>query len=189
MSFTFSFALFASFCAGLLIGAVLRSSGGLRFGWAEIFFRKDKYPDKQKQMTLSREQRRLYQRRIESYLQKEKPYLNTDFRMKDMVEATGIPRHHLSMTVNTVYGTNFNNLINWYRIQYVLGRFDDPEWDHLTLEGIAEEAGFNSRTTFLNAFKKVTGMTPSKFRKKREEREEEAQVSMPKVLLSMSNPV
>jgi len=145
--------------------------------------------DSERKMKLSREKHKFYKEQIESYLKSERPYLNTDFRMNDMVEATGIPRHHLSMTINSVYHTNFNNLINRHRIEYILSRFDDPVWDHLTLEGVAGVAGFNSRTTFLNAFKKVTGMTPSKFRKKQEEREENAEVSMPRVLLSMPNPV
>lgn len=172
MLFIFLLAIFLSFCLGLSIGVVLSSTGKLSCSvWRDKLFRKDKNTDSERKMTLSREQRRLYQRRIESYLQTEQPYLNTDFRMRDMVEATGIPRHHLSMTVNTLYGTNFNNLINRYRIRYVLSRFDDPAWNHLTLEGVAEEAGFNSRTTFLNAFKKVTGMTPSKFRKQLEKKE------------------
>ena len=36
-------------------------------------------------------------------------------------------------------------------------------WQQLTLEGIAKLAGFNSRTTFFNAIKKATGLTPSEF--------------------------
>lgn len=142
---------------------------------------------RERKISLSREQRRIYQRQIESYLQSERPYLNTDFRMNDMVEATGIPRHHLSMTINTLYRANFNNLINWYRIKYILSRFDDPNWDHLTLEGVAEEAGFNSRTTFLNAFKKVTGMTPSKFRKQLEEKKAAGAGLTPTAYLSFHN--
>ncbi len=189
MTYFFSLVVFSSFFSGLLVGIILEATGIFSLGQRLIRSKRDKKKDRERKISLSREQRSLYQRQIESYLRSEKAYLNTDFRMSDMVEATGIPRHHLSITINTLYRTNFNTLINRYRIKYILSRFDDPKWNHLTLEGVAEEAGFNSRTTFLNAFKKVTGMTPSKFRKKQEERKENAEVSMPRVLLSMPNPV
>ncbi len=105
-----------------------------------------------------------YQLQIEEYLEQEKPYLNTDFRMRTMEEDTGIPRHHLSAVINNLYGKNFNRLINEHRVNYIQKHFNDPEWSNLTIEGIGMEAGFKSRSTFLQAFKKITGMTPSEFR-------------------------
>jgi AraC-like DNA-binding protein len=41
----------------------------------------------------------------------------------------------------------------------------DPEKHHFSLEGIAHAAGFNSRISFNNAFKKITGLTPAYFQK------------------------
>ena len=113
---------------------------------------------------LSPETMAAYQRSIEEYLDREKPYLNTDFRMHTMVEDTGIPRHHLSAVINTLYGKNFNRLINEYRVDYIQKHINDSKWSNFTMEGIGMEAGFKSRSTFLQAFKKITGMTPSEFR-------------------------
>lgn len=107
-----------------------------------------------------------YQYRIEKYLETKKPYMDQNFRMQDMVADTGIPRHHLSALINTVYKKNFNGLINEYRVKYIKENFHSKQWSNLSLEGIGKEAGFKSRTTFLDAFKKETGMTPSTFRKK-----------------------
>jgi len=117
-------------------------------------------------LSLSEDMISEYQRRIEEYMEKEKPFLNRDFRMRNMVEDTGISRHHLSAVINTVYNKNFNRLVNEYRVKYIKNNIDNPEWSNLTLEGIGMEAGFKSRSTFLQAFKKETGMTPSEFREK-----------------------
>jgi AraC-like DNA-binding protein len=37
------------------------------------------------------------------------------------------------------------------------------KYAHLTMLGIANQAGFNSKTTFNTAFKKSTGQSPSGF--------------------------
>ena len=47
-----------------------------------------------------------------------------------------------------------------------------PEKDSYTIEAIAEEVGFKSRTSFANLFKKSTGLTPTDYWKMaRSERE------------------
>lgn len=135
-------------------------------------------PTKKRDSFLSEEQFNDYQRRIDAYLRFRSSHLNTSFRMRTMVEETGIPRHHLSAVINTVYRTNFNQLINQHRIEYLLERFHEPKWARLTFEGMAEEVGFRNRSTFLSSFKKVTGMTPSQFRK-RKPKKRDSEVSRP----------
>jgi AraC-like DNA-binding protein len=117
-------------------------------------------------LSLSKDMISEYRYRIEKYLETKNPYLDSNFRMQDMVEGTGIPRHHLSSVINTAYDKNFNGLINEYRINYIKGNILAKQWSSLSLEGIGMEAGFKSRSTFLQAFKKETGMTPSAFREK-----------------------
>ncbi|TVP43576.1 MAG: AraC family transcriptional regulator [Mongoliibacter sp.] len=115
-------------------------------------------------LSLSADQISDYRYRIEKYLETKKPYLDSSFRMQDMVEDTCIQRHHLSATINTVYQMNFNGLINKYRVNYIKKNIHAKKWSNLSLEGIGMEAGFKSRSTFLQSFKKETGMTPSVFR-------------------------
>ncbi|HEX8024502.1 ABC transporter permease, partial [Mucilaginibacter sp.] len=40
----------------------------------------------------------------------------------------------------------------------------DPAYDHITLLGIAYDAGFNSRTTFHRIFKQLTGKSPAEYK-------------------------
>ncbi len=150
----------------LLIGLVAWRLGLAREGRREIAPAEKRLPKRKRLDLLSTDQLEDYQRRIDTYLHSETSYLKTDFRMRTMVEETGIPRHHLSAVINTVYHTNFNQLINQNRIDYLLDRFHEPKWTRLTFEGMAEEVGFRNRSTFLSSFKKATGMTPSEFRKR-----------------------
>ena len=112
--------------------------------------------------TLSAEKRSEYAQRVETYM-KQQPFLRKGYSIKDLALETAIPPHHLSALINQTYGTNFNDFINRYRVEYVKEMLKQPEWRHLTLEGIALEAGFTNRTTFFRAFTKLTGTSPSKF--------------------------
>lgn len=49
----------------------------------------------------------------------------------------------------------FNEFVNRMRINYISENFGNVDWDKLTLEGIAKQVGFTSRTTFFNAIKKL----------------------------------
>ena len=60
---------------------------------------------------------------------------------------------------------HFNDVINSHRVKYISDGLTNEQWNTLTLEAVAEIAGFNNRITFLNAFKKFTGFTPSQYLK------------------------
>jgi AraC-like DNA-binding protein len=42
---------------------------------------------------------------------------------------------------------------------------EDADWLRYSLEGIVQDVGFKSRTTFIKAFKEKTGSTPSQYKK------------------------
>ncbi len=106
-----------------------------------------------------------YKSRLEGYMQREKPYLQTDLSLNKLAELTDISRHHLSACINEGFGVNFNEYVNSYRISYICHEADPQLWHRLSVDGLAEEAGFSSRFTFSKAFKKEKGMTPTSFRK------------------------
>lgn len=103
---------------------------------------------------------------INDLLQNQKNYLNKGYNLALMAEDLDIPTHVLSATINTEFHLSFRDLINKYRIEYIINSISGQKIANYTFEGIALEAGFNSRTTFYRAFVKVTGETPTTYFKK-----------------------
>lgn len=66
---------------------------------------------------------------------------------------------------NEKFGLNFFDFINQYRIKEVKARMANPKFDNLSLLGIAFESGFNTKSAFNRVFKKMTGFTPSEYKK------------------------
>lgn len=71
--------------------------------------------------------------------------------------------HELSRIINTVFQKSFNDYVNDYRIADVIKKMQYPAYNRLTLLGIAYDCGFNSKTTFSRAFRRITGKTPGEY--------------------------
>ncbi len=71
----------------------------------------------------------------------------------------------VSRAINACLGKNFFELVNGYRVEESKNLILDEKLSHLSMVGIAFEAGFSSKTAFNTAFKKYSGMTPSQFKK------------------------
>lgn len=102
---------------------------------------------------------------LDTILLKEKPYLDSQFRLANLSTSSGIPPHHLSQVINEVMRTNFNDWINSYRIEEAKTRLVDPTLKHYSILAIALDCGFQHKSTFNRAFKKATGKTPSAYLK------------------------
>jgi AraC-like DNA-binding protein len=50
-------------------------------------------------------------------------------------------------------------------VDEVKSRMDNPEFENLTILGIAFDCGFNTKSAFNRVFKKLTGFTPSEYKK------------------------
>jgi len=103
--------------------------------------------------------------RIDSFFDAEFSYLKPNFRQDDLANYLNISKNSLSQITTSLYNKNFNQLINEKRIEVVLKKFADSDWSNYSLEGVALEVGFKSRTTFIKAFKEKTGTTPSEYKK------------------------
>jgi AraC-like DNA-binding protein len=71
----------------------------------------------------------------------------------------------LSEIHNAYPGLSFSELINGYGGAEFRGRLAAPTANHLSVLTLAMDAGFASKSTFNDVFKKRTGQTPSTYRK------------------------
>jgi AraC-like DNA-binding protein len=100
---------------------------------------------------------------IIDYIESEKPYLNPELSLKDLVDGLELSRRQVSTVINQVQGVNFYEFINTYRVNEVKNNLKDPSKKHFKIISIAFDAGFNSKASFNRIFKQLTGQTPSEY--------------------------
>lgn len=111
---------------------------------------------------ISNEKLNLLNLKIERYIE-HKPYLSTEFNLTVMSADTDIPVHHLSYYFNEHLKINFNTWKNDLKIDHVIYLIRNGSGEILTLDALAKQAGFGSRTSFFNSFKQKVGVTPSEY--------------------------
>ncbi len=99
-----------------------------------------------------------------AFLQNEsKPWLNCKLSLHEVSKSINVAPKELSQAINEKTSLNFNDHINFYRIEEAKHILASDEVNKMTIDAIALKAGFNSKSPFYQAFKKHTGMTPKEF--------------------------
>ena len=101
---------------------------------------------------------------LETAMLHELLFLNPTLSLTEVVNHTGINQKMISQVLNQHLGKSFNGFVNEYRITEVKKRLVDPQYNHLTITGIAFESGFNSQATFQRTFRQITGQSPTEFK-------------------------
>lgn len=96
----------------------------------------------------------------------DKEYLSTNLSVNTLGEKLNIPGYQLSLIINRELGSNFYEFVNKYRIAEAKRLLIDPASSDLSILNISYKVGFNTKSTFNNAFKKYTGCTPIQYKKK-----------------------
>ena len=97
-------------------------------------------------------------------MQKEKLYLQHELSISELAHRLNIHTHTLSKIINDNLEKNFFEFVNDYRITEFKMLASNPKNKHISILGLAMDAGFNSKATFNRIFKNSTGQTPSQFR-------------------------
>lgn len=92
-------------------------------------------------------------------------YLNSELTLPNLASAAGVTPHQVSQVLNGQLGQNFFTFINNYRINFAKELMADPDKGHLAIADLALEVGFKSKSSFYDAFKKATSVTPAQYRK------------------------
>ena len=101
--------------------------------------------------------------RLMVHISTNKPYLDPDLSLRDLAKQIDIHPNQLSWILNQSIGKNYNEFINQFRIEAFKSMAMEHENRKLTIEGMAYESGFNSKTVFNTSFKKETGLTPTQY--------------------------
>lgn len=103
--------------------------------------------------------------RLEVLMRKEKLFLREDFSLPFLAKKLGVSPHHLSQILNESLGQSFFDYAAQWRIAEAQRLLVSSENQHIKIEEIAEMVGYNSKSAFNTAFKKIVGQTPSQYRK------------------------
>jgi len=101
---------------------------------------------------------------LEKVMKEEKPYLNQNLSLNLLADKLNSRTHIVSYVINTHYNVNFYNYINNFRFDYCKALLKNQKKQHFSIEGIALEGGFGSKSTFNTLFKKQSGMTPTQYK-------------------------
>ncbi|MFD0798411.1 helix-turn-helix domain-containing protein [Maribacter chungangensis] len=101
-------------------------------------------------------------KKLNSIIIDKKLFTNPELKLSEVAKELGVTNHELSKLINDKLDKNFTELINEYRIEEAKQLIKNNSL--YTIEAIGNQSGFNSKSAFYNAFKKVTNTTPAKFK-------------------------
>lgn len=119
---------------------------------------------KYKKSTLDEEKKDDLLIRIERSMSEEKFYLNHMASLGELSKLVRESKHHISQVINEKLGMNFFELLAKYRVEEAKKILLADTKKQITIETLADQVGYNSKSAFNNAFKKQTGQTPTQFR-------------------------
>ncbi len=100
----------------------------------------------------------LYERLI-IYFNQKKPYLRQNLKIKEVALYLYSNKTYLSRIINDKHNLNFNQFVNYYRIEEVKRLF--MEDSSLNIQELCTRSGFGSMATFSIAFRYYLGNTPA----------------------------
>ena len=102
-----------------------------------------------------------YRQTLEDWMEKEKPYLNPDFKLVDLQNVLPMNRTYLSQFIHTEYDCSFYLFVNRYRVEEAKRLMsENPD---LKMGDISSRCGFSSPSVFSRTFTSIAGQSPSEW--------------------------
>ena len=125
----------------------------------------EEVPEKKKYQKsgLSADASEILHRDLSELMNTQKLFRESELSLADLAERLHTQPNYLSQVINEREAKNFYDYINTLRIEEFMRLATSPDSRKYTLLGLAQECGFNSKSSFNRYFKKVTGKSPSVF--------------------------
>ena len=107
--------------------------------------------------------RLIYKQKLIHWMEQDKPYLNMDFRLIDIMNILPLNRKYISRLINEEIGETFFSFVMKYRINESIRLLESKH--NLTIAKIAIKSGFSSPSVFGRSFLKEKGISPLEYRK------------------------
>lgn len=120
---------------------------------------------KYRKSSLSEERKETILARVIKEMETNKYYTNNLASLSGLSKQINESSHHVSQVINEKLDKNFFELLAGYRVDYAMKLIRDDKEGKYTVEELAEMVGYNSKSSFNNAFKTITSKTPSEYRK------------------------
>jgi len=102
--------------------------------------------------------------KLKFLMEEKKIYRDSLISLSRVAKQAGEPAYVVSQVINERMGASFFEWIAKYRVEEAKKMLTDPSEKVLTIEQVAEEVGYNSKSAFNKVFKKLTGKTPSEYK-------------------------
>lgn len=119
--------------------------------------------DKNYRLPYINEDYKIEMEKILYFFETEMPFLNKELNINQVSVALDIPSRELSFIINNHFDQRFTDFLNKHRIEHITKKINKEYLSNFTIEAIASEAGFASKSTFNLAFKKHHQCTPSEY--------------------------
>lgn len=110
---------------------------------------------------LSAERMQLIASKLEHAMKEDKLFLQDNLSLNKLSESISESENHISETLSQFLHTKFFQFVNSFRIEEAKKALQDSD---KLITSIAFDVGFNSKSTFNTAFKKIVGDSPSAYR-------------------------
>ncbi|SFG22222.1 transcriptional regulator, AraC family [Salegentibacter agarivorans] len=90
-------------------------------------------------------------------------HLDKNFNLSECAKKLDMPSHHISYFLKQYYGISFAAYKNTLRTEHARNLIEQGYLENNTIDALAEECGYATRTSFSKAFKNVAEMSPSQY--------------------------
>ncbi|MBU2971926.1 AraC family transcriptional regulator [Pseudoalteromonas sp. C2R02] len=111
---------------------------------------------------LSAEKMQKIASKLEHAMKEDKLFLQDNLSLNKLSESISESENHISETLSQFLDTKFFQFVNCFRIEEAKAALINSD---KLITSIAFDVGFNSKSTFNTAFKKLVGQSPSAYRK------------------------